>query len=396
MPFRRRFRLAALVVLLLVGVATGWWRYRVTRPEYRLERGETAVRAGQWEVAETYADRLEASGYPDHARFLRAERYLARKRPESALAALNEVRDEELRKRSLPLVGRCLLELGSLRDAHEVFTTIRRDEPDNIDAHRGLAAIAYDLGQMDDAIAHLEAVARLDPGDPRPHRLMGSIYLDSDKFEKSEAAFREALRRGAAGPVRTEVRFELADALVHLGRFSDALAELDAEPSGIDPEPVWMLALRAECLRGVGRRAEAAALADQQLVTTGEAAFFRIRGQIDMEEGEYPAAVAMLERATRLNPGHYQSHFLLAQAYAGAGRKADAEAANVRADELRRDLDILSALSRQATARPWDPAVRLRLAEVFDRIGKPELAQMWRSAAAACAGQRATPARPGR
>jgi hypothetical protein len=55
-----------------------------------------------------------------------------------------------------------------------------------------------------------------------------------------------------------------------------------------------------------------------------------------------------------------------------------------RAEELRKDLDRITELTKEAMAKPWDAAVRLRLAELSERLGKPELAAVWRKAAAAC------------
>ena len=79
----------------------------------------------------------------------------------------------------------------------------------------------------------------------------------------------------------------------------------------------------------------------------------------------------------------YQAHFLLAQAYTLAGRPADAATAAARAEEIRLDVETATTLSQEAADKPWDPAVRHRLAAVFDRLGDAELAAMWRRAAAA-------------
>ena len=74
----------------------------------------------------------------------------------------------------------------------------------------------------------------------------------------------------------------------------------------------------------------------------------------------------------------------LGLAYAGAGRKEDAARALARDAELRKDLDRITELSKEAMQKPWDPGVRRQLADVCDRMKKPELAAMWRKAAAAC------------
>src|SRR5262245_66384686 len=77
-----RRRTAYVLLLFVVAMGAGALRYRVTRPDYRLNRGEAAVRAEDWDEAEDYARRLERSGYPDHAHLLRAQSFYSRKRPD--------------------------------------------------------------------------------------------------------------------------------------------------------------------------------------------------------------------------------------------------------------------------------------------------------------------------
>ena len=68
----------------------------------------------------------------------------------------------------------------------------------------------------------------------------------------------------------------------------------------------------------------------------------RLIGQIQLEIGDVPAAIASLEQSRRLEPNSPAVHFTLAKAYARAGRDADAEKA--RAEFTR--LDRLSRLQR--------------------------------------------------
>src|SRR5262245_66522588 len=88
-------RALPILVLLLAGVGSGsvWWHH-VTRPEYRFQRGREAVQRGDWDEAETFAARLDASGAANLARLLRGESLLTQDRPTEALRELNQVRDE--------------------------------------------------------------------------------------------------------------------------------------------------------------------------------------------------------------------------------------------------------------------------------------------------------------
>ena len=61
----------------------------------------------------------------------------------------------------------------------------------------------------------------------------------------------------------------------------------------------------------------------------------RLLGQVQLEAGEVPAAIAALERSRRLEPNSPAVYFALARAYARAGR--DTDAARARAEFTRLD-----------------------------------------------------------
>lgn len=378
---RKRVVLAGLI---LVAMAAAGWRYRITRPDYRFARGQEALEAGQFKAAEQYAVRLEAAGQADRAHLLRAESLYARRDPEAALRECNQIKDEgDLRVRAAAIAGRCLLDLGEMAEAERVFLLVLSKQPDHVDAHRGLAAITYELGQWNRAIAHLEQVIRLAPGDARPHRLLAGILRDLASLPEAVDEYKEAIRirTGLSDVAVEQSRFELAEALTELARYAEALEVVEAAGPA-DREPLYMRALRIEALRGVGRKAEAAALVEAALATSQEGAFYRLRGQLYLDDGDAAAAVPLLEQSAETSPHHYQSHFLLAKAYAAVGRKADADKANARAEEIRKDNELGAELQRQAMARPRDALVRLRLAELCEQTGDAKSAAIWRRAAA--------------
>jgi tetratricopeptide (TPR) repeat protein len=386
-PRARWGRFGLLLLLLLAATVAGGWRYKVTRPDYRLARGHEAVGRGDWDAAGGLADLLDASGHPDHARLLRGEMFLARGNPESALAELNQVQaDGPLRARAASLIGRALIPLGRLREAYQTLAFAVEEQPDDVEAQRGLAVIAYDLGQLDAAVAHLERVAELDPQDGRPHRLIGLICKDLSRRDRAVDAYREALKRHLAPAVAEEVRAELADVLVRQGQAAEALAVLDPVPADAGDE-LGVPAVRAEALNGVGRRQDAIQLIDRAVARWPTPRLYRLRGQYALDAGDTTTALKAAERAVALAPADYEAHYLLAQVYGALGRKGDAARETARVEELRQDFGRLTALSREAMERPWDAGVRLQLADLSDRLGRPKLAEMWRAAAAACSGR---------
>src|SRR5262249_19217472 len=90
----RRKRTLLVLILAVAAFATSGWRYRVTRPDYRLACGEDAVRKMDWKSADYLATRLEATGHANHAHLLRAEVLYAKKLPDLALEECNLVNDD--------------------------------------------------------------------------------------------------------------------------------------------------------------------------------------------------------------------------------------------------------------------------------------------------------------
>jgi hypothetical protein len=76
-------------------------------------------------------------------------------------------------------------------------------------------------------------------------------------------------------------------------------------------------------------------------------------------------------------------HFKLAQAYAQAGKPKQAETEQKLADEIREIRKEFADLHQAAWDRPDDAAVRLRLAELAGKLGRPDLADVWLKSAAA-------------
>src|SRR5262245_33737790 len=382
-PGRWRGRIA-LIVLILCALGAVGWRYRVTRPDYCLARGEAAVLAKDWDAVVLYAERLEVNGHANYSYLLRGQALYARGHPDLAVVVFNKIRSGgSIQLKAAVVQGRCLLDLGELKEAHRVFIFILSGEPYHTDARRSLAAVVYDRGQLNDAVDHLQRAAELDTADARPHRLIGLIYKDMAQYAPAAAAYREALRRGLTGADAGQVRLELAEILTQQAQFEEALRLLDEGEHNRD-ESSDHIAARAECLLGLGRHDEAAAALDQALSSNQTLALCRVRGQVYLDQGRPADAATRFERAAELAPANHQARYLLAQAYSALGRTDDAARELARSEAIRNDLDRLTKLTQEAIAEPWNAVVRRELAKVCERMGKPQLAELWRKAAAAC------------
>jgi Flp pilus assembly protein TadD len=293
---------------------------------------------------------------------------------------LNRVRPESaLRLRAAVASGKCLLKLKQFREAYRVFLVVAEEDPNNTDAHRGLGAAAYDMGQLSVAGTHLQKVAELDPADPRPHRLIGLIHKDLSQWEQAEAAYHEARKRNLPDG-SGEVQTELATVLIRQGKYADAQAVLREKVPRDNPD--WFAA-DAEALRGLGKRDTAAKLVDQLMPHYPTPRLLKLRGQLLLDDARNADAVGPLEEAVKQSPADFEARYLLGQAFAALGRKDDAARELARVEALKKDYALLTDLSREAMEKPWDAGVRSSLAEICDRVGKPDLAAMWRRSASA-------------
>ncbi|MCE9561061.1 MAG: tetratricopeptide repeat protein [Planctomycetes bacterium] len=379
---RRRAIRFGVILVAVAGLATAyfvWWR--PPPPAEQLRTGRAALAAGDNATAAKIAESLSAK-YPDHARILKADIQLQQGDPKNALFHLNKVEDKgELRREAAALAGRCLLQLQNLPEAERAFQFVLSEQPDNIDGHRGLAAVYYDQGALLKCLHHLGEVARLDPMDARPHRMMGYIHTDLEARPEAIENYRAALARSLNPTAASEVREELAEQLVKLGQPAAALETLGQVAGGESPRGT---AARAEAEWSLGRTADAVTRLDAAIKTHPESLpLLRLRGKLYAEAGEWEHAAAMLERAVKADATDLISLHHLAMAYERLKRPADAERIRKQHETTKESLGTLTTLNREADARPWDPGVRLKLADVCESLGKPQLAAMWRRAAEA-------------
>lgn len=282
--------------------------------------------------------------------------------------------------RDLVATGRRFLEERRLREADAAFRAAADADADLADAYRGLAAVAYDQGALLRAVDHLQEVARIDPQDGRPHRMIGTIWADLDRREEAVAAYRAALGRTLSPAARAEVNEELAEQLLKLGEAAAALEALPAEAAS----PL-AAAVRAEATWAVeGSEAALVPAVAAMKAHPRSARLAGLVGRLHVDRGAWEEAADALVAALRIDPSDLESLQALAAAYERLGRTAAAESVRERRDQAQKAFERLTSLTRDANDRPWDPAVRLELATTCDALGKPDLAAMWRESAAIC------------
>ncbi|MDB5313078.1 MAG: tetratricopeptide repeat protein [Gemmataceae bacterium] len=379
-------RLLALAVLSLAGVVFYLYsRPPKADPDEDLARGQQAVRRHDVPEAQRIVRLLLDNGHPAHAALLRGEVYYRGKQFDQAEEQLARVDGESpLFPQAATFFGLCRLQRYDLRLAEQLFRRVLEVQPDAVEAHRGLADVYFALGAMSRAQEEMETVARLDPADARPWFFMGSFYSDVGLRAEAVKAYENALARATGPDAAARARFGLAESLTKFGDHTRALQVLAELPPDQAAAPEATV-LRAEGLARQGKPAEAELLLAPLLdEARPPPAALTVAGRVAFDAGMYDRAAGRLDRAVRLDPANYDANYLLAQTYTRLGRAADAARQQTRADQVRNDLRQMSLLTDQAGARPWDAAVRDRLAEITRRLGKSEIAEKWERAAKAC------------
>jgi tetratricopeptide (TPR) repeat protein len=378
---RRRLWLRAGLAIVLVGALVGW-RYWMTRPAHRYDRARAAIALKDWDAALWQAERLESAGRNDLEILIRAEVLIQRGDPGGALERLAKFPETGDRSEAAVMVARCLMSLNRPREAAEAFALAMRLKPDHVEAYRGAAQIAYNVGQLDTAVVLLERLLELDPHDGKPARLLGDIQADMGRYEAAAVAYETALARPLDADLRDATYRAWATVLGSGRRYEEMLSVCDdVRKRGIPVDVEWS-ALRGEALRGSGKLAEAREHVEAALrAYPGSPPHLSLFAQLELDDGRAESAVTALESAVSQTPQVYPLVLLLSQAYTAAGRKSDAEKMGERAEKLRTDLDIITTLTKESDKRPWDAALRRELADVCERMGNAEMAAKWRETA---------------
>jgi tetratricopeptide (TPR) repeat protein len=387
------YRIVGLLALstLLVGVAG--WRFRMTRPTNRLALGQEAARSGDFTKAEQYALLLEQAGDKDRGLLLRGEIQFLQKEPVRALSTLSRIKDDgPQRVAALYLSARCLISLRRLREAEDALRHVCMEDPNQWDARRELAAIYYDQGDFSRAIALLEQVADLDRSDATSPRLIGQMFKDMDQPAEALPAYRESLRRDPNPPDLADIRVELGECLLKLHKDEEVLDLLRPDDS---PPAVCV---RVEAMIGNGRGEEAMALLEDTLRNnSNHGGLLRLRAERYRAQGDTAIAANLLERVVAEDLHDFRSQHQLALCYDELARMVHGRIgflenpllanARIHQDLVRSSQKLKSDMHDfqiEAMNDPWNPKPRERLAELSNKLGRPELAKMWRAAAEAC------------
>ena len=213
--------------------------------------------------------------------------------------------------------------------------------PNNAEAHRSLGEIYYLQGRDDEALAEFLVAVWIDPMDARAYAALGKVQVRAQRYADAVPVLRRAV---ALDPGRADAHYALGQALARTGKADDARREI-AEFERLDgaQREKGQRDFRLEQTRvEAGRLLAAGDLDGAVALLRGLAAedpenarWPRELGAAFVRARRFPDAIAALE-AAQSKTATVEGERLLADAYAAAGRAAEARERQARYDEAMR------------------------------------------------------------
>lgn len=378
----RRWGLWLLAGTGLVAVAAFFYLFLPRDPETTFQQAFEALQQGDATPVLSAVRLLKRHpGYGDHIRLLDGMLFLRTQHIPEAIDRLFPLPPSgPLRPRFLLYGAQALHAADRLLDAEILLRELVQLEPDHAEAHRWLGIVYYDLGAYDAASYALRRLAELVPDDYRPYRLLGLMHFELQYDTEAVQYYQEALKRAPPHSVREEIVQEMAQSLVTLRRYAEAYEVVrEANPS----EMTHLIAAHVAWSEGKADQALEHLRAARQL-GRNEPRVDLLEAEILVASQDLGGAIRVLRDALQYHPHDAELRYRLALTLRDSGQNEEAEAEFRR---WREDYHLASELQRLnlvAIQNPHDAQVREQLAVVCEKLGKRELAAMWRRAAAAC------------
>ena len=233
-----------------------------------------------------------------------------------------------------------LLELGDLYmtlsgrtvDAMQAYQDAVTIDANNGFAQYGLGVAAAANGSRSVAMNALGRAAEIVTDDPGPHRIMGLLYMADGKPEEALAAFDAGLARL---PTFVPIKLDRADALGRLGRFDEAVAQLEDAEKQV-PEAGEIKTKLGDVHQAAGRwmEAEKYYLQAIELAPENPIAYNNVAWMTVESKGDPGKAVEWAQEAVKLSPSSSPFHDTLGWAQQFADNMEGAVESYKRAIEL--------------------------------------------------------------
>jgi tetratricopeptide (TPR) repeat protein len=224
---------------------------------------------------------------------------------------------------------------GRLDAAAEIYQDILAVAPRHADARHLLGLVAFQAGNYEVAIGHIQRAIQMKKGVAVYHANLGVAYHMLKKYDEAAASFRQAVK---LAPNNAENHNNLAKALAEQGRVEDAVRSW-RRAVALKPNYADAWSNLAVALSRLGRTAESIACRRELVRLLPESAeCCNNLGSALNDQGNLEESIALFHRAIQIDPNFALPHNNLGNALQQRGQLAEACHCYQRAIELKPDL----------------------------------------------------------
>ena len=230
--------------------------------------------------------------------------------------------------RMLIVLGRAQLAQGELLAAFKQFRKALARSPKDVDALYYMSFAARALSQQE-----YQKLLRVHPEASQVHDLLAEAAVRNSNPVMAEDEFKKALQ---ADPRFVEALIDLAELKRSQSKFEEAITYY-TQAASLAPLSYDVAYGLGACYTYEHDYGQAVAWLNKaiRLVPDSAAAHFAL-GNALLQTDQLEAAIPELKGSLRLEPSMRQAYFLLGRAYTKLGRKAEADAAFRKLEELDR------------------------------------------------------------
>ncbi len=222
-----------------------------------------------------------------------------------------------------------LLRQDRFDEAIPLFRRVLAGDPEHFEATRDLAVALDRSGRLAEALPYFEHAVRIDPAPEISENALGVALLRSGRVNDAIAHLERAVSLDAAkGSSMFGFYLDLGRAYVKANRYEDGLAQFRRARDIAGPDqPITIYdALVGDALVRLGRDSEAEPFLRRAIdADAGDAAHRLDLGRLEYRSGRYADAERHLSEAIRLQPDMVDAYVGLAFTYDSLGRRAEAQ-----------------------------------------------------------------------
>lgn len=210
---------------------------------------------------------------------------------------------------------------GQLAKAVQLYQQCLKLDPGNAASMFELAKLAHQAQNFPQALDYAKRAVATDKENIWYRFLLADLYGQNRQFNDAAGVYRDVL---AKWPERTEVHFELANALAQGGQVDAAVKALADLEKRIGPNGE-LLMQQFNLLMGTGRFAEAEAVMQRAIAADPkEPQYQGMLAEVYEQQGDTAKALAQYQKALAADPGNSMLRIALAEHYYATGRMEDA------------------------------------------------------------------------